>query len=154
MINSITTGNPGDPASASAVLDGNLLRFNFGIPRGADGTNGTNGIDGAPGATGAQGAPGTDGTPGVPGPQGTQGPQGVQGPDGVMGAQGTPGPQGLQGPAGEVTNAALLGAIAGTSNTSNGVPILSLAISDPPTQAEVQAIADKIDELIDALKRP
>ena len=31
---------------------------------------------------------------------------------------------------------------------------LEMAVSDPPTQAEVQAIADKIDELIDALKRP
>ena len=31
---------------------------------------------------------------------------------------------------------------------------LDMAVSDPPTQAEVQAIADKIDELIDALKRP
>ncbi len=29
---------------------------------------------------------------------------------------------------------------------------LDMAVSDPPTQAEVQAIADKIDELIDALK--
>jgi len=29
---------------------------------------------------------------------------------------------------------------------------LSLTISDPPTQAEVQAISDKLDVLLDALK--
>jgi hypothetical protein len=31
---------------------------------------------------------------------------------------------------------------------------LEMVVSDPPTQAEVQAIADKIDQLIDALRRP
>ncbi len=31
------------------------------------------------------------------------------------------------------------------------VEMLELGVSDPPTQAEVQAIADKIDELIIAL---
>ena len=31
---------------------------------------------------------------------------------------------------------------------------LDMAVSDPPTQAQVQAIADKMDELIDALRRP
>lgn len=31
---------------------------------------------------------------------------------------------------------------------------LELTVSDPPTQAEVQAIADKLDALIDALRRP
>ena len=30
---------------------------------------------------------------------------------------------------------------------------LGLTVSDPPTQAEVQAIADKVNELIFALKR-
>ena len=33
------------------------------------------------------------------------------------------------------------------------VDYLSLGVSNPPTQAEVQAIADKIDELITVLKR-
>ena len=44
-------------------------------------------------------------------------------------------------------------AIAGTSANSNGVGTLGLVISDPPTQAEVQAIMDKLDELINALRR-
>jgi hypothetical protein len=36
---------------------------------------------------------------------------------------------------------------------SNDVAILGIAISDPPTQGDVQAIADKLDELINALRR-
>lgn len=34
-----------------------------------------------------------------------------------------------------------------------GVDALGLTVSNPPTQAEVQSIADKLDELIAALKR-
>ena len=40
-----------------------------------------------------------------------------------------------------------------TSANSKGVATLGMAVSDPPTQAEVQAIADKLDELINALRR-
>jgi hypothetical protein len=68
------------------------------------------------------------------------------------GAQGPPGADG-QGPPGEVTNAALSVAIAGTSSNSNGVALLGLVVSDPPTQAEVQQIVNKLDELINALRR-
>ncbi len=50
--------------------------------------------------------------------------------------------------------AQLNAAIAGTSNNSNGVGNLSLSISNnPPQQFEVQPIADKVDELINALRR-
>ncbi len=35
----------------------------------------------------------------------------------------------------------------------NGVGFLSLGVSDPPAASEVQSIADKIDELINALRR-
>lgn len=51
------------------------------------------------------------------------------------------------------TSAALNGAIAGTSNNSNGVGTLGMSVSDPPQQWEVQQIADKLDELINALRR-
>jgi hypothetical protein len=33
------------------------------------------------------------------------------------------------------------------------VALLNLTLSDPPTQAEMQAIANKIDELITVLRR-
>ena len=50
--------------------------------------------------------------------------------------------------------AQLNAAIAGTSNNSNGVGNLSLTINNnPPQQFEVQPIADKMDELINALRR-
>ena len=51
--------------------------------------------------------------------------------------------------------AQLKAAIAGTSNNSNGVGNLSLTINNnPPQQFEVQPIADKVDELINSLRRP
>ena len=40
-----------------------------------------------------------------------------------------------------------------SSANSNGVVLLSLTVSDPPTQSEVQSIATKLDELIAALRR-
>ncbi len=40
----------------------------------------------------------------------------------------------------------------GTSSNSNGVDLLGISISDPPTQ-EVQDLLNKVDELINALRR-
>jgi hypothetical protein len=71
-------------------------------------------------------------------------------PKGDTGSDGT---QGVQGPPGEVTNAALTAAISGTSNNSNGVTTLGLVVSDPPTQTEMQSLANKVDELLVALRR-
>jgi hypothetical protein len=69
-------------------------------------------------------------------------PQGNSGNDGGQGPQGEQGIQGYQGQPGEVTLSQLDNAIAGTSSPSNGVALLGLAVSDPPTQAEVQQIVD------------
>ena len=44
-------------------------------------------------------------------------------------------------------------AIAGTSNNTNGVALLGITISDPPTQGELQAVANKLDEMISAARR-
>jgi hypothetical protein len=130
------------------------VHFFFGIPRGMDGVSSPpiNSfiIDGV--STLNPGEPATvqtsfDGasvrfTFGIP-----------RGSDGSSGNDGGTGPQGPQGPPGEVTNAQLSSAIAGTSNLSNAVNTLGMAVSDPPTQGEVQAIASKLDELILALRR-
>lgn len=53
------------------------------------------------------------------------------------------------------TNAAtsLSNAIAGTA-VNPAVTVLSQSISNPPTQAQVQAIQNKINELINAITRP
>jgi hypothetical protein len=122
------------------------------------------------------------GPPGPQGPQGAQGSEGPQGPEGrhvvnvyddgygraivqmsdgsTYGpysiASGPVGPQGVQGPpgpAGEVTFSDLSAAIAGTSNNSNSISILDMTVSDPPTQMEVQNIANRVDQLILALRR-
>jgi len=50
-------------------------------------------------------------------------------------------------------NAAVNTALPLTSNNSNGVGLLGMSISDPPTQGEVQNIANRLDELINALRR-
>ena len=42
---------------------------------------------------------------------------------------------------------------ADTSKNTNGVATLGLVVSDPPTQSQVQSLADKMDELITALRR-
>ena len=60
---------------------------------------------------------------------------------------------GIQSPAGIVTNEALGTAINGTSANTNAVQLLGLTVSDPPTQSEMQAIANKLDELITAQRR-
>ena len=52
-----------------------------------------------------------------------------------------------------MTTAALAAAITGTSNNSNAVATLEIPVSDPPTQAEVQQVLSKLNELIMALRR-
>jgi len=63
------------------------------------------------------------------------------------------GENGSDGPSGEVSQQQLDDAIAGTSPNSNQVATLGLSISDPPTAWEVQEVANKLDELIYALRR-
>ena len=66
---------------------------------------------------------------------------------------GVTGPQGVQGPPGEVTLAQLNEAITTTARNPSGVQPLAMTVSDPPTQAEVQEIANKVDQLLAALLR-
>ncbi|MCX7010147.1 MAG: hypothetical protein NTY53_23405, partial [Kiritimatiellaeota bacterium] len=77
----------------------------------------------------------------------------ASGPQGNQGNDGAPGNDGPQGAPGEVSAQQLSDAIATTSANSNGIMQLGLTVSDPPTQSEVQAIANKLDELIAALRR-
>jgi hypothetical protein len=60
---------------------------------------------------------------------------------------------GAAGAAGEVSNATLAAEIAGTARNPSGVAPLNLTVSDPPTTAEVQAIANRLDELRAGLLR-
>ena len=65
--------------------------------------------------------------------------------------QGAIGPQGSQG---EVSQAALDAAIAGTSANSNGVSTFSQSADASYNQPQIQALFDKVDELITAMRRP
>ena len=58
-----------------------------------------------------------------------------------------------EGQPGEVTSVELSNGIAGTARNPNTVAPLGLAVSDPPTQTEMQQIVAKLDELIAALLR-
>ncbi|MFN0077922.1 MAG: hypothetical protein ACKVY0_15810 [Prosthecobacter sp.] len=158
MVDGVNTLNPGDNATVQTSFDGANVRLLFGIPRGNDGTNGSNGSDGG------QGPPFTnfvvDGVnmlnPSDPASVQTMFdgsavrlifnlPRGFTGNDGGTGAQGLPG---------EVTNAQLSSAIAGTSNNSNAVGTLDTAFTnDPPTLADLELMRAKINELINALRR-
>jgi len=57
-------------------------------------------------------------------------------------------PAGVEGPPGEVSIQQLDYAINGTSANTNAVSVLGFAVSDPPTQSEMQQVVDKMDELI------
>jgi hypothetical protein len=116
-------------------------------------------IDDVP--AGPEGPPGPAGPPGETGPTGGQGEPGPGGPPGETGGAGPQGPAGPQGEPGEVTaaqltegmNTATQNALAFSSANTNAVPLLNITVSDPPTQVEMQAIANKLDELILALRR-
>jgi len=151
LVDGVDTLAPGEPATVNASFDGSAVRLLFGIPRGNDGTNGTNGGPGPPFAAAVVDSvttlnPGADATVvvsfdgsnvrfqfGIP-----------RGNDG----------SGSQGPPGEVTNAQLSSAIAGTSNLSNAVATLDTPFAnDPPTLADLELMRAKMNELITALRR-
>ena len=78
-------------------------------------------------------------------------PQGFEGTQGEVGPQG---PQGETGEAGQVQYTDLEYAInTQSSNISNDVSTLGLYVNDPPTQWDVQQVVDKVDELINIVRR-
>ena len=144
VVDSVDTLAAGTPATVSANIIGGVLHLAFGIPQGAPfaGVN-INGVTTL--------NPGDSATVSV-----------VFDGNAVRLEFGIPrGADGAPGAPGEVTNAALAAAITsvtdslatGSSANSNGVSTLNLAVSDPPSQMEMQALANKLDELIAALRR-
>ena len=112
-VDAVNTLPAGDAAGVSVSVVGDTLHFVFDIPQGE------------PGAEGPQWETGLEGPAGEPGsPEGPQGEQGEQ----VL--------------PGEVSLAELEAAIAGTSGNSDGVEVLGMVVSDPPSQGEMQAIVD------------
>ncbi|MBM3860202.1 MAG: hypothetical protein FJ395_11200 [Verrucomicrobia bacterium] len=70
-----------------------------------------------------------------------------------MNSGGGKGDTGDKGDPVEVSEQQLNDAIAGTANNPGAVDTLDISVSDPPTQSEVQDILNKLNELINALKR-
>ena len=159
-VDAVNTLPSGEQATVESSFDGNTVHLTFGIPQGPEGGIGA---DGPPFAQAVVDAVNTL----PPGEQATVEssfdgntvhltfgiPAGLNGSDGEQGIQGEPGMPGMPGAPGEVSFQQLADAIATTSSTSNGVDTLGMAVSDPPTQSEMQQIADKLDELINALRR-
>lgn len=103
-IGTVSTGDPGSPASASLSGSGLQHKLNLTLPRGAAGPQGPQGTKGETGATGPQGPKGETGSQGPKGETGDTGPIGPQGPQGEpgpTGPEGLPGPTGAQGPKGD-----------------------------------------------------
>ena len=133
-------------------------------PQGSQGNDGPQGASGPQGPQGPQGAPFASAAvdtvstlnPGEPATVGT----GFDGsnvhftfgiPRGAPGVDGTDGPQGLPG---EVTNAALASAIAGTSASTNAVSTLDTPFTnDPPTLADMEVLRAKLNEMLLAMRR-
>lgn len=138
VVNDTGTLSPGSNAVAGVTLNAGVLHFSFAIPRGNEGQPGAEGPQGPPFAqavvdavsTLSAGAPATvavsfDGT-------------------NVHFTFGIP-----QGPPGEVTNADLTNAIAGTSNNTNALATLDTPMVDP----DMESLRLKLNELILALRR-
>lgn len=158
QVDGVTTGAPGDPATAHVYAAGNTLHFSFIIPQGAAGSAGEPGMPGQPGVSGE---PGPQGPPFAnaimdsvntlaPGEPATVGVSF----DGInvhftMGI-----PSGYPGPPGEVTTAALDSAIATTALNPASVSPLSQSATPDYDPGQMQQVMDKLDELLAALKRP
>ncbi|MCA1963097.1 MAG: collagen-like protein [Prosthecobacter sp.] len=166
VVDAVNTVDPGQPAAVGVSFDGTNVRFTFDIPRGNDGAPGSNGSDGS------QGPPGSDGGQGPPGNDGAQGPPFAQAVvdsvntlpagsnaavnvsfDGTnvhftfdipQGNDGSNGSDGAQGPPGEISQAQLDNAIAGTSANTNAVSTLDTPFADP----DMEAMRQKMNEMI------
>lgn len=154
QVDGVSTLNPGDPATAAVTVDGNTLRFTFGIPSGQTGATGATGADGGPGPQGPPFASAViDGVntlnPGDPATvtvsfDGTN----------VHFTFGIPrGAEGAQGPPGEVTTAQLSSAIATTAQNPSSVSPLSQSADSTYNPTQMQQVMDKLDELLNATKR-
>ena len=148
QIDNISSLEPNEPASASATIIDQVLHLSFAIPRGQTGPQGpafaSAQVDSVttlnPGEN-AQASVSFDGSAlrfffGIP--------RGFDGAPGIDGDPGTPG---------EVTQAALDNAIAGTSANSNAVMQLNQSADPNYNPTQIQDLINKVDELIGMLRR-
>jgi hypothetical protein len=148
QVDAVTTLNPGEAATVGVSITGGVLHLTFGIPQGVDGAQGNDGAPGPPFANAV-----VDSVTTVP--AGTPADVGVSfdGTDVHFSFQIPQGEPGEQGPAGEVSQGDLETALGSSSSNSNDVSFLNFSVNDPPTQQDVQLVVDKVDELLQALRR-
>ena len=128
QVDGVTPLPPGSMPAASVSVSGNTLHFTFDLPQGIDSAV----VDSVSSVQPADPASASLSLIGTTLHFSFSIPRGIDG---------------ANGPPGEVTNATLAAEIAGTARNPSGVAPLNMTVSDPPTAAEVQAIANKVDEL-------
>lgn len=149
FVDGVTTLNPGEPATATVAFTAGDLHFTFAIPAGSPGETGPAGAGGGTGDTGAQGPVGPPFAQAIVDAVNTLDP-------------GDPATVSVtfdgtnvrftfaipRGATGEVTQAALDAAIAGTARNPNTVAPLNLTADGTYNPTQLQSIADKLDELL------
>jgi hypothetical protein len=154
VVDAVNTVPPGTPASVGVSLSGTELHFTFGIPQGNEGPQGHPGSDGIQGPPFANAVVDAVNTL----PPGSNAAVNVSF-DGTNVhftfdiPQGNEGPTGATGEPGEVTltdlDNGLQNNLSQCSNNSNGVNTLDTPMADP----DVETLRQKMDELINALRR-
>ena len=153
QIDAVNTLDPGQPASVTAQITGNVLHLTFNIPRGATGTAGTDGTSGGPGSAGPPGPPFANALIGGVSTlnagenawvtvsfDGTN----VQFFFGI--------PRGIDG-SGGITPQQLDTAILGTSRSTNNVATLNQTADADYNPSQIQTILNKIDEHLNSARR-
>ena len=153
QMDAVNSIDPGQPASATAQIIDGVLHLTLNLPRGATGTAGTDGAPGGPGPAGAQGPPFANALIGGVSTlnagenawvtvsfDGTN----VQFFFGI--------PRGIDGQSG-LTQQQLDNAILGTSRNSNNVSQLTQGADSDYNPIQMQTVLNKIDELINSLRR-
>ena len=158
QVDSTNTLPPNTPANASVSLVGNTLHFTFEIPQGNDGPQGQQGNDGQTGPPFANAVVDSVNTlpPGSPATVGVSfDGSNVRFTFGIP--QGNDGPAGATGQPGEVSltdlNNGLLNNLSQCSNNTNNVSTLGQGADGSYNQSQMQDLINKVDELINALRR-
>ena len=158
VVDGVNTLPAGSAAAVNVSLNGSTLHFSFDLPQGNDGAQGQQGNDGSQGPPFAQAV--VDGVNTLP--PGNPAAVSVSF-DGTNVhftfdiPQGNDGATGAQGPPGEVSqtdlNNGLLNNLSQCSNNSNGVSTLGQGADGSYNQSQMQDVLNKLDELINALRR-
>jgi hypothetical protein len=155
VVDVVTTLPPGSAAAVNVALNGNTLHFGFDLPQGNDGVQGPPGNDGSQGPPFAQAVVDSVTTldPGNPATVGVS----FDGSN-VRFTFGIPrGSDGATGQPGEVSqtdlNNGLLNTLSQCSANSNGVGTLGQSADGSYNPSQMQDLINKMDELINALRR-